>query len=58
MLGAAKEQTVKRTHIQNQARFNVHGSPECYQDHRQWIASRDALRMRDCESATTTPGPH
>ena len=31
MLGAAKEQTVKRTHTQNQGRFNVHGSPECYQ---------------------------
>jgi hypothetical protein len=34
MLGAAKEQTVKRTHSQNQARFN-HGSPECYH-HNPW----------------------
>jgi hypothetical protein len=32
MLGAAKEQAVKHAHTQNQGRFNVHGSPECYQN--------------------------
>jgi hypothetical protein len=45
MLGSG-EQTIKRTHTQNQGRFNVHDSPESYQeDHRQWIASPDAHRI-------------
>jgi Glycine-zipper domain len=40
-----KEQTVKRTHTQNQGRFNVHGSPECYQNQkeRHTILSRFAI---------------
>src|SRR4030095_9920295 len=48
MLGAAKEQTVKRTHTQNQGRFNVHGSD----------ATRAFRLLRDPAGESPGGSPH